>query len=90
VNVVLGVERDVVVDDEIDGGDIETSARHVGRQQDVAVTRLEGVERADAPGLGHLAVNRESLEAQISQHQRHTLCSVTRGHEDWTTIKINK
>src|SRR5690606_8956467 len=54
VHVVLGVIGQVVVDDALDAGDVDTACGDVGRHQNAVASRLETVQRGAA--LGQRAV----------------------------------
>src|SRR5204863_192649 len=56
VDVVLGVLRDVVVDDVRDAGDVEAAGGDVGRDQDLEAAGLEAVEGLDALALAAVGV----------------------------------
>ena len=61
---------DVVVEDDVDVGDVETSAGHVCRYQYRPALRLELVKGSQPLVLRHLTVQGDGGEAQVSQHQR--------------------
>lgn len=82
MDVVLSVGGDVEVEHHVDVGDVESSGRHVGGHQDVALARLELVQRAQALRLRKLAVQTYGLEAQVSQQQCDAQGVVAGGHED--------
>jgi hypothetical protein len=58
VHVVLDRERERVVDDVLDVGDVEAPRRHVGGDQDRAAAGLEALQRVGAVVLVLVAVNR--------------------------------
>ena len=60
----------VEVEDDVDVGDVETSAGHVCRYQYRPALRLELVKGSQPLVLRHLTVQGDGGEAQVSQHQR--------------------
>ena len=58
VDVVLGLRRELEVDDVRQAVDVEAASRDLGRDEDVDPAFLEVVERADALALGLVAVDR--------------------------------
>lgn len=82
VDVRLGVCGDVVVDDTVDGGDVQAAGGDVGGDQDVGLAGLELVQRAQALGLGQLAVQRHRRKAQDARQERGALGVGTGAGED--------
>mmetsp|Transcript_9965 Transcript_9965/g.21144 ORF Transcript_9965/g.21144 Transcript_9965/m.21144 type:complete len:347 (-) Transcript_9965:242-1282(-) len=82
VDVVLRVGGELVVDHQVDRGDIEPSARHVRRDENRPLARLELVERGEALGLRELAVERDGGEAERAEHERDPLHGRARRGED--------
>lgn len=69
VHVVLRVVRNIVIDDKVDGRDVEAARRHVRRDEDTRLTRLELVEGGEPLVLRQLAVDVNSLKVQRPQQQ---------------------
>ena len=82
VHVVLCVLRNVVVDDEVDGGDIETTAGYVGGDEDLPLPCLELVQRAQSLGLRHLPVQAGRAKSEVAKEVGRSSCRGAGGHED--------
>ena len=82
MDVVLRVRRQLVVEHEVDGRDVQTTRGHVGRDQQGAVAALKLVEGAQAFRLRELAVEGDGGEAERAQQQREPLRRRARRHED--------
>ena len=67
VHVVLGLERQTVVDDVGDGGHVNAARGHVGGHQDAQMARAQTLQHAVAPALRHAAVQRRHRVAQVGQ-----------------------
>src|SRR5579871_988628 len=67
VDVILGVDRNVEVEDVAEALDVEAAGRHVARHQDGDLAVAEAVQRLGAPGLGHVAVQRRRIEAVLGE-----------------------
>ena len=81
MHVVLGVLRDVVVDDDVHRRDVEASRGDVRGDQDAPFPGLELVQRAQPLGLGHLPVNGHRAEPQVPRDKRQFPRLVTRACE---------
>lgn len=55
---------------------------HTCSYQDAPLACLELVERSNALGLSHLAMNGDSIKAQVAQHESHLARVVTSACED--------
>ena len=82
VDVGFAVGGEVEVDDDIDGGDVETTGGDVGGNEDVAAAGTEFTESAEAGGLRELAVQGDSAEAEGAQEDCDSLCFVYGTGED--------
>ena len=84
MNVLLGVVRRVILDDPVDGGDVESARRHVGAEQDA----LGGVDELEEDGgaalLFLLAVDGEDGDVDVVEQLRVELHRVAAAEEDPT------
>ena len=69
VHVVLGVARDVVVDDVRDALDVDAAGDDVGRDEHLDSPVLEALERVLALRLGAVAVDRGARDAPLVQRR---------------------
>jgi hypothetical protein len=67
MNVILRVCRDIVIDDQIDARNVQSTTRHIRRNQDAPPSALELVQRAETGGLGELAVERDGREGEETE-----------------------
>ncbi len=73
MDVVFGVERQVVVVDVLDAVDMQTARGHVGGDQDFELAFLEAVEQRLALLLRHIARQHTHPVAMPLQGARHAL-----------------
>src|SRR5690606_22685094 len=73
VDVVLGVERQVVVVDVLDAVDVQAAGGHVGGDQDLQLALLEAVEQGLALLLRHVAGEHADTVAGLLQGAGHAL-----------------
>src|SRR5262249_62416879 len=67
VDIVLGVDRPIVIEDVVHVGNIETAPRHVARGKESDRAVAEGIERCRALMLVHIAMQRADIEAVAQQ-----------------------
>ena len=67
VKVRVGIARRVVVDDNVDTFDVDTSAKDVGRNQDALLERLELLVSLDALLLLQARVDADGREVALAQ-----------------------
>jgi hypothetical protein len=82
MDVILRVCRDIVVDDQIDTRNIQTSGSDVGCDQNTPSSRLELVERSESGRLRQLTVERDSGEGEETEEDRETLSVHHGSNED--------
>lgn len=82
MDVRLAVRGEVEVQHEVDVGDIETAGSDVRGDEDVAGAGAEFVQRAEAGGLGELAVEGDGAEAEGAKEEGHALGFVDGAGED--------
>ena len=70
VDVVLGIDGDVVVEDVGDAFDVEASCGDVGGDEDVVLTFTESLEGALALDLGAVSVDLSDLVAALLEDLR--------------------
>ena len=68
MDIVFGVARDVEVDHDVDGGDVQTPRRHICSYQYVTLICFEPVESIQSLLLGQFAIDTDCLEVQVPQH----------------------
>jgi hypothetical protein len=86
VHVVVGGARQVVVDDQRQGIDVQAAGRHVGGHQHLQPAVLEVLQRAHAGPLAQAPVEGRRREAGTAQLVGHVLGRVLAGHEDQHTV----
>ena len=67
VHVVLGMVRHVEVEHVRQAADVEPARRHVAAHQQLQLARLEFLQRGEAHGLRHVAMQRAVVEAVARQ-----------------------
>jgi len=67
VHVVLGLQRQAVVDDVADGRHVDAAGGHVGGHQDAQLARTQALKHAVAAALRHAAVQRRCGVAHLVQ-----------------------
>lgn len=67
VEVRVGVSGRVIVDDNVDALDVDTATKHVGRDEDSLLERLELLEQLDPLLLREATVNRDRRELALVQ-----------------------
>jgi len=82
VHVVLGVHREVEVDDVRDALDVDAARGDVGRDEHARVSALERVERLDALALAAVRVNRRRVDAGLLELARDLVGAVLGARED--------
>lgn len=70
VHVVGRVRRDVVVQHQVDGRNVEPSGRDVGREQQRDTRRAKGVERGEALALRERRVEGRGRDAEVGEEAR--------------------
>lgn len=90
VDVVLRRHRHVEVDDHVNGGDIKTARRHIGRYKNVLRSGAEFVQSAEPLRLRQLSVQTDRVEAQVAQDLRRSRRVVTRSdeHNDLLALEV--
>lgn len=78
----LSVHGNIVVDDEIDGGDVETPRSDVRCDEDISFLGAELVQCAEPLRLCHTAVDAHCGEAELAQKQCEPLAFVLRIAKD--------
>lgn len=73
VNICLGILGQIVVEDDVDLGDIQTTSSNIRSYQDIASARAELVERAQTRRLRELAVEGDGAEAQRAEENGDSL-----------------
>eukprot|EP00050_Salpingoeca_kvevrii_P022456 m.126703 g.126703 ORF g.126703 m.126703 type:complete len:401 (+) comp9711_c0_seq5:83-1285(+) len=84
----LAMHGEVVVEDNVNVGDVETTAGNIGGHEDARLLTLELGQRAQALGLRHLAMKADGGKAKIAQQQRHALGRCTSAAEDHKAVPI--
>ena len=83
MDVVLRVGRDVVVDDDIDEWDVESSRGDIRRDEDGSSSGLELVECSETGGLVQVSVEGDRGETEHAEEDRELLGGVDgRGEDD--------
>lgn len=59
----------IEIEDEVDGGNVQTASRDVGGDEDLSVTGTEFIEGAETGGLGELAVQGNGGVAEGSEEK---------------------
>ena len=88
VNVRFGVHRDVVVNDQADTLNVQTTCRNVGCDQDIQTTVFQTIQSLLTQGLVHVTVQRGAVVAATFQGFSHFQGRVFGTNEDNRRIKI--
>src|SRR5437899_2849569 len=67
MNIVLGMDRHVEIEDVRQALDVETARRNIARDQQADLVVLEALKRLGALGLRHVAVQRGDVKAMTRQ-----------------------
>jgi len=90
VNVILGDDRQVVVDDQGELRDVETACRDVGGYQYVHATRLEVTERPCSGALVLVAVDYGRFDPGLFEVLPHTIRASLRLAEDERLVRTSR
>jgi len=82
VDVRLAIRREIEIEHDVDGRDVEAAGSHVSRDEDLPTTGAELAEGAETRGLGELAVERDGAEAEGAEEDGETLGFVDGAGED--------
>ncbi|CDA04009.1 uncharacterized protein BN745_00533 [Klebsiella variicola CAG:634] len=88
VNVRLGIHRDVIVNNQADTLNVQTTGRNVGSDQNVQTTVFQTLQRLLTQRLVHIAVQRGAVIAATLQRFSHFQGRVFGTHEDNRRIKV--
>lgn len=90
MNVVLGRHRHVEVDDHVNGGDVKTARRHIGRHKNVLRSGAKLVQSAEPLRLRQLSVQANRVKAQVAQDLRRSRRIVARSdeHNDLLALEV--
>lgn len=81
VNVILGLVREVEIDDVVDVGNVDTTCRDVGRHEYFDTAGVEARQGLPSRGLCFIAVKRIRFEAFLRQLSRQAVRLVLRPRE---------
>ena len=73
VDIVVGMERHVEIEDVADGRNVETARRDVAGDQDLEFAGAEAVERLGAQRLVEIAMQRRGVEAVLGERLGHDI-----------------
>mmetsp|Transcript_814 Transcript_814/g.1081 ORF Transcript_814/g.1081 Transcript_814/m.1081 type:complete len:370 (-) Transcript_814:221-1330(-) len=78
--------RQIKINNRVDARNIQTARRHVGTNHNIPPAALELIQRVQTLRLGHLPVQTNRGEAEVTQHHREALDLVTSRREDEETL----
>ncbi len=88
VHVRLGIQRDIVVNDQADTLNVQSTRRNVGCDQDIKTAIFQTFQRLLAQRLVHVAVQRRAVVTVALQRFGHFQRRVFSTHEDNSGIEI--
>lgn len=88
VNVILRSQGEGDVDDDLDGGNIQTTRSHISSDEQSARAALELLQALDSLGLAHVAVDTSDAEPFALQELVHALCLFLVQAEDQDAVVL--